>query len=503
MSAATHAEPLLSEFPAHDPEQWRAAAEALLKGTSFESALVSRTYEGIDIPPILMRGDIADLPQLAHVPGFDSLVRGSRPAGFLAAGWEVSQELRASTSAELNTLIHEGFAGGQSELNIVLADDGQPGLQIRQSAELITALDGVILDAVSIWWQPQGDGLCLSAHFFDAVNSLGTDPASLRGGFQDDPLGELLQRGTLTQSLENRFNRMAGLTAHCARHAPQLQTICAVGDVHHNAGASVTQELAHVIATAVSYIEEMRDRGLDPAIVMPRIRIRLAVGSDIFMEIAKIRAARCLWSRIASIYGVTDAPVHIHASTSRWNKSLDEAYTNLLRVTAEAFAAVVGGADSLHIGPFDEITSASDAFSRRIARNLHAILREECGLDRVIDPAGGSYSVEWLTHRVAEQSWDLFRAIERRGGMIAAIAEGSAQRDVASTAEAKLADVRSRKQRLVGVNAYPDPNGKRLRIPHEKADDSAIHADPPSSGTTCIPLRPLRAAQAYELLRDA
>lgn len=495
-----HADPLLSEFPAHDPAQWRAAAEALLKGASFDATLVSRTHEGIDIPPILMNGDTEGLPQLSHVPGFDSRVRGNHAAGFLAAGWEVSQELRANTPVELNALIHEGFAGGQSELNLVLADDGESGLRAGTTDDLLAALDGVILDAISIWWQPQGRGLALATLVLDAVHRLRADPASLRGGFEDDPLGEWLKRGTLETSLEERFDRMAALTNHCARHAPQLRTICATGDIHHNAGASATQELGHVIASIVACIEELRARGLDPAIILPRIRIRLAVGSDFFMEIAKIRAARCLWSRITSVYGVPDARVHIHASTSRWNKCLDDPHTNLLRVTAEAFAAVVGGADSLHIGPYDEITGASDAFSRRIARNLHAILREECGLDRVIDPAGGAYAVEWLTNRVAEESWKVFQNIERGGGMIAAIADGSVAQAVRTTADTKLADIRTRRQRIVGVNAYPDIRGPRLHIRRDETESPEAGA---SGGPVCTPLVARRAAEPYERLREA
>jgi len=543
MSIAMHADPLLAGFPAHDPGQWRAAAEALLNGASFDATLVSRTHEGIDIPPILMRHDTAGLPQTSHAPGFDSHLRGSRAAGFLAAGWEVSQELRAQTPVELNALIHEGFAGGHSELNLVLAADCESGLRVGTTDDLLAALDGVILDAISIWWQPQGCGLALATLVLDAAHRLRADPASLRGGFEDDPLGEWLKRGTLATSLEERFDRMAALTTHCALHAPQLRTICATGDIHHNAGASATQELGHVVATLVACIEELRARGLDPAIILPRIRIRLAVGSDFFMEIAKIRAARCLWSRIASIYGVTDARVHIHASTSRWNKCLDDPHTNLLRVTTEAFAAVVGGADSLHIGPYDEITGASDAFSRRIARNLHAILREECGLDRVIDPAGGAYAVEWLTNRVAEESWKVFQDIERHGGMTAAIADGSVTQAVNATADAKLAEVRTRRQCIVGVNAYPDLRGPRLairealppaaereesrRIPASGFDrsshlswiDQAIAAASTGASMTaidtalapectagrpnCTPLVARRAAEPYERLREA
>jgi methylmalonyl-CoA mutase len=182
------------------------------------------------------------------------------------------------------------------------------------------------------------------------------------------------------------------------------------------------------------------------------------------MEIAKIRAARWLWSKVAAAYGVENAPVHIHASTSKWNKTTYDAHTNMLRVTSEAFAAVVAGVDSLHIGPYDEISGKTDEFSRRIARNLHTILREECGLDRVIDPAGGSTYIEWLTDKIAASSWQIFQDIENQGGMLAALESGSVQQAVQSVAKAKFTNIRRRKDKIVGANMYPDLKGKKLAI---------------------------------------
>jgi methylmalonyl-CoA mutase len=459
---------LLTEFPEHTYEQWHAAAEALLKGASFEQKLVSKTYEGITIQPIYRREDIAGLEHRKHFPGSDSLVRGSHAAGFLNSGWEVSQELKAPTPESLNALIHEGLNGGQSELNI-FAGCGQDdcctgGARIDTTADIKIALDGVVLDSVSTWWQSGPACVATAALVIAAADEMGTPAAKLRGGFENDPLGQLAAKGISRQPLALRFDHMAALTDYAAKHAPGLRTISVNGDVWHNAGATATQELGFVIATAVAYIEEMKTRGLDPAAVLPRIRIRLAVGSDYFMEIAKIRAARWLWSKVVGAYGVESAPVHIHASTSKWNKTSYDAHTNMLRVTAEAFAAVVAGVDSLHIGPYDEISGASDEFSRRISRNLHTILREECGLDRVIDPSGGSTYIEWLTDKIAEKSWAVFQDIENQGGMPAALEAGTVQQAVQDICKAKLQNIRRRKDRIVGANMYPDLKGKKLEI---------------------------------------
>jgi methylmalonyl-CoA mutase len=462
------AQNLLSEFPEHTYDQWHAAAVALLKGAPFEKLLVSKTYEDITIQPIYRREDIAALEQRKDFPGAGSLVRGSHAEGFLKAGWEVSQELKASSTAELNSMIHEGLNGGQSELNIAVgcgqAECCKGGVAIHTVDDVKTALAGVAIDAVSTFWQTGASSVPVAALVIAAAEQLGVPVSQLRGGFENDPLGELVAKGALHQSLKTRFDHMAALTAYAMKSAPQLRTISVRGDIYHNAGATATQELAYVVATLVCYLEEMKARGLSAESVLPHVRIRLAVGSDYFMEISKIRAARWLWSKVAAAYGVENAPVHIHACTSKWNKTTYDAHTNMLRVTAEAFAAVVGGVDSMHIGPFDEISGRTDEFSRRIARNIHIILREECGLDQVIDPAGGSTYIEWLTDRIAAKSWEIFQDIEKQGGMLACLENGSVQQSVDAVCKAKFQNIRRRKDKIVGANMYPDLKGKKLAV---------------------------------------
>ena len=548
MTNQAQAQRLLADFPAHSYEQWHQAAEALLKGAPFEKLLVSKTYEDITIQPLYRREDIATLEHPRHFPGAASLVRGSHPGGFLKAGWEVSQELKAATPADLNGLIHEGLKGGQTELNIVVGC-GQPvcckgGVAIATAADVTAAMAGVAIDAVSTYWQTGPASVPVAALVIASAEQRGVPAARLHGGFENDPLGELVAKGALRHSLKTRFDHMAALTAYAAKHAPRLHTITAKGDVYHNAGASATQELAYVIATVVSYVEEMTARGLAPESVLPHIRIRLAVGSDYFMEIAKIRAARWLWSKVAAAYGADNAPVHIHASTSQWNKTTYDAHTNMLRVTAEAFASVVAGADSLHIGPYDEIAGHTDEFSRRIARNIHIILREECGLDHVIDPAGGSTYIEWLTDQVAAKSWEIFQGIEQQGGMPACLTNGSIQQAVQAVCHAKFQNIRRRKDKIVGANMYPDLKGRKLDVltPECKAGqlppnstspapapvaasmdaamvEQAIAAAKNGAGKASIAiaiglannegaptvtaLPPRRAAEEYEALRDA
>ena len=502
MSNHTQAERLLTDFPEHSYEQWHKAAETLLKGASFEKRLVSKTYENITIQPIYRREDIANLEHRKHLPGADSLVRGSHPQGFLKSGWEVSQELRAATPAELNRIAHEGLSGGQSELNVVVgcgqAACCKGGVTLDSVADVTTALSGVALNAIATYWQTGPASVPVAALVIAGAAQLGVPAAQLRGGFDNDPLGELAAKGTLRHSLKTRFDHMAALTDYAAKHAPQLRTIAAKGDIYHNAGATATQELGYVIATLVCYIEAMKARGLAPQAVLPHIRICLAVGSDYFMEISKIRAARWLWSKVAASYGVTNAPVHIHACTSKWNKTTYDAHTNMLRVTSEAFAAVVAGVDSLHIGPYDEISGQTDEFSRRIARNIHTILREECGLDRVIDPAGGSTYIEWLTDQIAAKSWEIFQGLEAQGGILACLANNSLQQSVEAVCQAKFQNIRRRKDKIVGTNMYPDLKGKKLAVlaPECQAKQAAPSATPP-------PAAPVTASADASMVEQA
>ena len=528
-------ENLLSEFPEHTYDQWHAAAEALLKGASFEKLLVSKTYEGITIQPIYMREDIANLEHRKHFPGDASLVRGSHPEGFLKTGWEVSQELNACSPEKFNRMAHEGLSGGQSELNIASK------LVIGNLDDMMVAFKGIEIDAISTYWHSNSNCIPAAAYFFAAAQQNGILPGSLRGCFGNDPLADLVTNSEHENDLAVRFDQMAALTEYCSLHAPGIRSITVQGDIYHNCGATATQELGYVIATLVCYIEEMKARGLSPESVMPHIRICLAVGSDYFMEISKIRATRWLWSKITTAYGVKNAPIHIHVNTSKWNKTAYDAHTNMLRVTAEAFAAVVAGADSMHIGPFDEISGHTDEFSRRIARNVHTILREECGLDHVIDPAGGSTYIEWLTDQVAAKSWGIFQDIEKQGGMLVALENGSVQKAVEIVCLKKFQNIRSRKDKILGSNIYPNLKENKLDMASsESCEKKPEHSNEifevgitPSASSTMIeqainaalagatatqisnacgitpsrlkvtPLKPRRAAEEYEALRDA
>ncbi len=486
MSPEPQTDGLLTEFPPHSYDMWHEAAEALLKGAPFEKLLVSKTYEDITIQPIYRQEDIENLEHRKHFPGSGSLVRGSQSGGFLKTGWEISQEITKCIPEKWNTIARKALNAGQTELNIPLnnvtangfdmdqAEKTTCGLALENLEDMEKALEGISIDSISTFWRSGAASVPVAALFFAAAKKQGIDLKDLRGCFETDPLAEMAIQGHLTQSLQTRLAQMAALTKFAAKHTPNMQTICVEGNIYHNGGASATQELAYIIATAVYYIQKMQNRGIDPAVSLRHMRVQLSIGGDYFMEIAKIRATRWLWSKMAEAYGVEDAPVYIHASTSKWNKTSYDAHSNMLRVTAEAFAGVVAGVDAMHIGPFDEITGKTDDFSQRIARNIHIILREECGLDQVIDPAGGSNYIEWLTDQIAGKSWAIFQQIQTDGGMLRTLESGSIQKAIEKVYQEKRTNIRRRKDKIVGANMYPDLTKGRLKGKH---DDHGKHGE--------------------------
>jgi methylmalonyl-CoA mutase len=488
MSLSPH-HPLLSDFPPCSPAEWREAAEALLKGASFEKRLTTTTVEGITTQPIYGPADVP--AHLDQVPGADQFVRGRRAAGYLGGGWAISQELPGATADAFNAVAVNALQNGQSELNIVLdaatgagldpdyatpAQVGARGLSLATMADVRAALRGVALDRVSLYVRSGASGLPVASLLFAYAREQGVPLTALKGCLLLDPLCVLARDGALAMSLPEAWRELHLLTAFCAAEAPGLETIGVRSQPYHDGGCDAVQELGFALATGAEYVRALLARGLPIDTVAPRIRFAFSMGSDFFMEIAKLRAARLAWSSVVAAFGGSPASraMKLHARTSRWNKTLIDPHVNILRATTEAFSAVLGGCDSLHVAPFDELSGHTDDLSRRLARNTQVILSEECEARRVIDPAGGSYYVEWLTDQVAGKAWTLFQEVERRGGMAAALTAGFPQGLVAAAAEKRLAAVCQRRTTVVGVNNYPNPSESSLH--REPPDSAALHA---------------------------
>ncbi|MDS4025460.1 MAG: methylmalonyl-CoA mutase family protein [Candidatus Contendobacter sp.] len=486
------ATPTFDEFPPTPYEEWRRAVDKAIKGASFEKRLVTKTYEEIDLQPMYRQEDIANLPHIDTLPGFAPYLRGATPLGYVANGWDIAQELPYATPAAFNEALRADLTRGQNAINLVLdrptlagidadqaeADDvGKGGLSVSSVADLAQALEGVDLESTPIFIQASTSALTVTALLAALVQQQGKSLAKVRGAIGMDPLGQLARDGRLPRDLDGVYAVMAQLATWAKANAPQVQTITVQGSPYHNGGASATQELAFALATAVDYLRALQARGLSVDDTAPRIRFALSIGSNFFMEIARLRAARLLWAKIVQAFGGGEEAqkMSLHARTSAWNQTVYDPHVNLLRATTEAFSSAVGGCDSLHISPFDELLRVPDEFSRRVARNTHTVLREESHITRTVDPAGGSWYVENLTDAVARKVWEIFQEVEKLGGMAKALEAGWPQTQIADTATKRAANIAKRKDIFVGTNMYP--NLKEIRIEPAVVDAWAVQSE--------------------------
>jgi methylmalonyl-CoA mutase len=482
---------LFADFDVPTYDEWVAVALASLRGRPLEK-ISGQTYEGISLRPLYHQGDLAGLPHLETLPGQFPYLRGTRADGYLAAPWLIAQEIAAPTPALFNAALRHDLAHGQTAVNLIpdmptrdgLDPDqappgavGRDGVSLADLADLAAALDGVDLATTPLFLRAGAAVLPLAALLAAFAARSGQDLGALRGGLEADPLGELARRGRLPLSPAEAYDELAQVVRWAQAAAPHLHVITVHGYPYANAGGSAVQELGFVLATAVEYLRALQTRGLDVDTAATRMQFAFTLGGDFFMEIARLRAARLLWAQIVQAFGGSETAqkMVIHGRSARWNKTVTDPYVNMLRVTTEALAGAVGGVDSLHADPFDAEARPPDDFARRIARNAQVILQEEANLKQIIDPAGGSYFVEWLTDQVAQRAWVLFQEVEAQGGMLAALQAGLPQQQVAATAAARAHNLARRKDVLVGVNLYANVDEQPLAP--DKTDYAAVQAE--------------------------
>ncbi|MDT3694811.1 MAG: methylmalonyl-CoA mutase family protein [Ignavibacterium sp.] len=481
---------LKKDFPVSSFDEWKKQVEQDLKGESFEKKLITKTYEGIDLQPIYTSNDIKDLPQLNSLPGFDNYLRGSFAAGFNGRDWEISQEFNQALPEEINDALIHDLKRGLNSVNILLDNPTQLGLDADQSKSGEVGKDGlsisgvrkmlVLFKDIDLTNQPINisggfSALPITLLFNAYANETRTSLMNIKGSITSDPYDYLLTKGQLPFSFKQIFYEIKLATELMIKSNSAIKTIGVSGTAFNDSGANAVQELAFTLASAVDYLNEMTSQGLNADDVAKRIKFTFNIGSFYFMEAAKLRAARMLWSKILEAFGVTEdnRKMFIHCKASGFNQTYFDPYVNMLRTTTEAFSAIVGGADSIHTNPYDESFNPSDNFSRRIARNTQIVLKEESHLDQVIDPAGGSYFVEKLTDDIAEAAWKLFQTVEEKGGMLEAIRSGFVQEEINKVAEARKKDFAKRKSVLVGTNMYANPKEKAVEI--KKIDYDAIY----------------------------
>ncbi|GAA2467183.1 methylmalonyl-CoA mutase family protein [Actinocorallia cavernae] len=435
--------PLAAEFPDATHEQWQRLVEGVLRksgkevsGAAAEDALSTTLEDGLRTRPLYTARDTAPDPGL---PGFAPFIRGARPEGGVADGWGVRQ--RHTTLADGAVLAD--LENGGTSLWLVLGEGGIP------LADLGRALEGVYLDLAPIVLDAGRDTAEAAGALLALYADNGVEPKAVRGNLGGDPLGYEARTGAAQD-----FAPYAGLAARCAETYPGLRALTVDALPYHEAGGSAAQELGASLATGVAYLRALTEAGLSVEQAAEQLEFRYAATADQFLTIAKLRAARRLWARVAEVSGAPGAQTQ-HVVTSPVMMSRRDPWVNMLRTTIATLAAGVGGADSVTVLPFDHALGLPDAFARRIARNTSTILIEESYLARVIDPAGGSWYVERLTAELAEAGWEFFRTIERDGGQAAVLRSGRLRTDLATTWAERSKKLAKRREPITGVSEFP------------------------------------------------
>lgn len=464
----------INEFPAPTYEEWKSVTEKSLKGASFER-LLTKTYEGITLQPMYQKEVLENLPHIDSLPGFFPFHRGTTSVRNKVEPWLVNQEIAYQNSKTANEALQNDLENGQTGAHLVLNDatieaKGKKGIVVQDIADLNILFENINLERFPVYVHASAISLPFLATFAAYLKEKKVFLGDVKGTVGADPLGTLVSEGSLPYSLTSIYDALAKTTDWAVHHIPKLSTILVQGQPYHNGGGSAVEELAFSLATAVEYVENMLKRGLAIHEVACRMTFSFSIGSNVFIEIAKFRAARMLWANIVKAFGGNDKAqrMTIHAETSKWNKTIYDPHVNILRGAIEAFAGAVGGVDSMHVAPFDELNRMPSDFSRRVARNTQIILQEEAHLGKVNDPAGGSWYVEALTDEIAKKAWELFQQVEEKGGMFAALQAGFPQEKIAETVAKRDKNVKLRKDVFVGTNKYANPFEKASQAENEQ-----------------------------------
>jgi methylmalonyl-CoA mutase len=473
----------VNEKPALDA--WAALAAKEVR----DADLTWHTPEGIAVKPLYTAADAPD----PGLPGFAPFTRGVKATMYAGRPWTIRQYAGFSTAEESNAFYRRNLAAGQKGLSIafdlathrgydsdhprVTGDVGKAGVAIDTLADMQILFDGIPLDQMSVSMTMNGAVLPCLAFYIVAAEEQGVRQDQLTGTIQNDILKEFMVRNTYIYPPEPSMRIVADIIQYTAEHMPRFNSISISGYHMHEAGATAVQELAFTLADGMAYVRAAMARGLSIDDFAGRLSFFFGIGMNFFMEVAKLRAARMLWSRIIAGFGGSPRSqmLRTHCQTSGVSLTEQDPYNNVIRTTIEAMAATFGGTQSLHTNSLDEAVALPTDFSARIARNTQLILQEETGMTHVVDPLGGSYYVEALTNELADKAWALIEQVEALGGMTHAVESGMPKEHIERAAAARQARVDRGEDVIVGVNKYLNPNDAPIDI--LDIDNARVRAD--------------------------
>ena len=483
---------LFSEFPPVSTEKWEEVINKDLKGADYEKKLVWKTIEGFKVKPYYRAEDLQNLEYLDSNPGQKPYTRGKHADNNV---WDIRQDITEKDPAKANAIALDALKRGATSLAFCTKG-------IASEKDMETLLKGIYVDAIKVNFTCAEDYLAVLKMYVAVAKKNGFDTKKLEGSCNFDMYRYALTHGDFHRGEEGDYKAAAELLAYAKEELPLFKVFTVNGNLIHNAGSNIVQELGFTLSAANDLMAHLTDMGCKVEDVAKRIVFSFATGSTYFMEIAKIRAARLLWSKIAEQYKPEcdcAYKVFIHTTSSRWNKSIYDPYVNMLRTTTETMSAAIAGADSISVSPFDTAYKDADEFGYRIARNQQILLKEESYLDKIVDPAAGSYYIENLTNSIAQYAWELFVTVEGKGGFAQAIKEGFVQAEVERIAAQRDMDIATRKTTILGTNQYPNLlESMGEKIVKKECGCCCHKAEGPIKT-----LRLYRGAEAFEHLRLA
>lgn len=470
---------------------WRELAEKELKRSP--DSLVWQTPEGIAVKPLYTAEDLHGISHLESLPGFQPFVRGPRATMYAGRPWTIRQYAGFSTAEESNAFYKRNLAAGQKGLSVafdlathrgydsdherVVGDVGKAGVAIDSVEDMKVLFDGIPLKDMSVSMTMNGAVIPILASFIVAGEEQGCTKAELSGTIQNDILKEFMVRNTYIYPPEPSMRIIADIIEYTAKEMPRFNSISISGYHMQEAGATLVQELAFTLADGREYVRAALKKGLNVDDFAGRLSFFFAIGMNFFMEAAKLRAARLLWSRIMEEFEPKKASslmLRTHCQTSGVSLQEQDPYNNVIRTAYEALSAALGGTQSLHTNALDEAMALPTDFSARIARNTQLILQHETGVTKVVDPLAGSYYVESLTNELAEKAWELIEEVDKLGGMTKAVADGLPKRLIEEAATRRQAAVDRGEEIIVGVNKFRLENEDPIDI--LDIDNSAVRA---------------------------
>ena len=462
--------------------RWKTLANKELKDKTIDS-LNWLTPEDITIKPLYTENDLENINHLNELPGLDSYSRGPRATMYAGRPWTVRQYAGFSTAEESNAFYRKNLEAGQKGISVafdlpthrgydsdhprVLGDVGKAGVAIDSVEDMKILFSNIPLDKMSVSMTMNGAVIPIMANFIVAAEEQGVAKSSLTGTIQNDILKEFMVRNTYIYPPEPSMRIVSDIIEYTSKEMPKFNSISISGYHMHEAGANLVQELAFTLADGKEYVKAALSKGMDIDAFAGRLSFFFAIGMNFFMEVAKLRAARILWSKIMKEFNPkkpSSSLLRVHCQTSGVSLQEKDPYNNIVRTSYEALAATLGGTQSLHTNAFDEAMGLPTEFSSRIARNTQLIMQEELGITKVIDPLAGSYYVENLTNELTQKAWELIQEVENLGGMTEAVSAGLPKSRIEESAAKKQAAIDQGLEVIVGVNKYKPKDHENVEI---------------------------------------